>query len=370
MKVLITGASGFLGSETANVIKRNSHEIITLGRGRKDRRKIENTEPVKKSEKNEKNEKNEEHRKNNKSRKGGSPVQKTNFETNFESNLETDFAADISSFEEIEKLEVIGKIDAVIHCAGLAHQFGNVGKEDFWRVNVEGTRNVAKLAARLAAEKFILISSVAVYGQNRDTSVPFEEKAVCRPGDFYAESKLESEHAARKICEENGIELTIVRPATIIGEGDRGNFLRLIRAIDRNRFIWLGRGENLKSLIYKRDVAEACLFLLNRKEGAAGIYNLSAEPLKMNRIVGEIYAALGKKERKWHIPTSVPESLFFINQKFFRFSGIEKLAATVGKWRSDDVFSTKKIKEIGFEPATEIKRAIALEVEYYKAHNR
>jgi nucleoside-diphosphate-sugar epimerase len=61
-------------------------------------------------------------------------------------------------------LEILENVDVVVHAAGLAHQFGKSDKEDFWRINIGGTRNVAERAVKLKAGHFVLISSVAVYG--------------------------------------------------------------------------------------------------------------------------------------------------------------------------------------------------------------
>ena len=72
--------------------------------------------------------------------------------------------ADAKSFAEIEKIE---PVDAVIHAAGLAHQFDETKREKFWAVNVRGTKNVAGLAVKLKAWQFILIGSTAVYGAEK-----------------------------------------------------------------------------------------------------------------------------------------------------------------------------------------------------------
>ena len=284
--------------------------------------------------------------------------------------------ADIADFGSVEKLNGIGKIDAVIHCAGLAHQFGNTIEADFWKINVEGTTNVAKLAVTLQAEHFILISSVAVYGKTIEEKSGIavnavSEKTFCQPEDFYSRSKLESEQAAQLICEENNINLTILRPSTVIGENDRGNVARLIKTIDENRFMWIGNGKNLKSLIYKDDVARACLCLLNQEQIMRGekteIFNVTAEALPMSEIVSEIHKHLRKKNPRIHVSPVILKPFFLLNRKTFKIGRINKLFGTVNKWLSDDVFSGDKIKQqYGFEANTPVREAIRREVESYK----
>ena len=146
------------------------------------------------------------------------------------------FGVDITNEVELGYFSSIGGIDAVIHAAGLAHQFGVVTREKFWRVNVDGTENAARLAVRLNAKGFILISSVSVYGKVGQEGSERTGTSACHPEGLYAESKYESENAARRVCEKHGIDLIVLRLATVIGEGDAGNVSRLIKAVDKRKF--------------------------------------------------------------------------------------------------------------------------------------
>lgn len=292
------------------------------------------------------------------------------------SSISQSFYADITDYGSVEKLLGIGKMDAVIHCAGLAHQFGNTAESEFWRINVEGTKNVAKLAVCLQAQHFILISSVAVYGKAVRAKSNFETAAIsedvdCQPADFYSRSKMESERTAQAICTENNINLTILRPSTVIGENDRGNVARLIQIIDQGRFFWIGNGKNLKSLVYKEDVARACLCILTKKRpiqtGEIEIFNVTAEALAMREVVSEIHRQLKKTNPRLTIPHSVLEFFFLLNQKTFNIGIINRLSGTLSKWLSDDVFSGVEIKkQYGFETETPVREAIRREVESYK----
>ena len=70
--------------------------------------------------------------------------------------------------------------------------------------------------------------------------------------------------------------LTILRLATLYGEGDPGNVGRLIRTLDRGRFLWIGDGSNRESLLYKGDAARACMAVAERPASGINIYNVSA----------------------------------------------------------------------------------------------
>jgi len=294
------------------------------------------------------------------------------------------FKLDITDLDKVLKLKKIGVIDAVIHAAGLAHQFDGVKRENFQSVNVKGTENILELSKQLCVKHFILISSVSVYGNINNKSGKFRqitedtknienieniektENSECSPKDGYAKSKLESEFIARRICEKTGISLTILRLATVIGEEDRGNFLRLIKAIDKRRFFWIGKGTNYKSLIHREDVAGAVFKILKEKKKGTEIFNVAAEPLPMKEIVETIGQTLNKNVSGISINKRLLKPLFFLNSKTLKNKKIERLRLTIEKWLADDVYSSKKLKhEYQYESKISVKEAIIREVKWY-----
>lgn len=336
MRVLVTGATGFIGREIVGELSKNSIEVIQVS----------------------------------------SPKSKiTNSEEKQPSNF---YAVDIRSYENLLELEKLGKIDAVIHSAGLAHQFREIERAKFDAVNVNGTKNVAWLANALQARQFLLISSTAIYGikkarasENGKSEIIIDENTSCQPKTLYARSKLEAERVATKICEAKKIALTILRLAPVIGEENVGNAARLVSAIDKGRFVWIGNGENLKTLIYKADVARACVNILTNKTGETEIFNLAAEPIRMTDFVGEIAKHLDKAIPKISISPRFLNMVFQLNTKLFGLKKIYELSDTVEKWLSDDIYSAKKIEEVyGFKPKFSIAEAIERQVNWYKLERR
>jgi nucleoside-diphosphate-sugar epimerase len=333
MKVLVTGATGFIGKEIVSELLKNNFETIGIAN-------------LKSAEK--------------------SSVQKSECEILF---------ADISDTNTFNELEKIEKIDVLIHSAGLAHQFGKTKKEEFERINVTGTKNIAELAVRLNAKHFILIGSTAIYGikppeksyKNSQTIETFDENSKPNPQTFYAESKLDSEKVCREICESHNLALTIFRLAPVIGEANVGNVERLIETIKKGRFLWVGKGENLKSLIYKNDVARACVKLINKKNGATEIFNLAAPPIQMKTFVNEIAKHLDKKISNLYVPQEMLKVAFWINSKSLANKKIAKIENTIEKWLSDDVYAAAKIAEkYGFETQTSIPDAVKKQIEWNK----
>lgn len=339
-KILVTGAKGFVGAEIVAFLRREYERVFTL-----------------ENEKTEKNEKNE----------------KT---VNLGGKTKSDvFIADITNKNALRRLDEIEALDAIVHAAGLAHQFGATKREVFQKVNVAGTENVLLLARRLGVKHFILISSVSVYGHSRisgngagEVNKGVGEDAECAPEGFYAESKLDAENAARRFCEDAGIRLTILRPATVVGEHDPGNFLRLIRAIDRRRFVWIGTGVNYKSLVHREDVARACSAVLDADGAGTEIFNIAANFLQMKEAVRIVAEKLNKKIPNFFVPAAVAEQAFRFNSRFFGFERVKRWEKTVSKWLADDAYSPEKIKKMhGFAAQISAEEAVGREVEWYIA---
>jgi nucleoside-diphosphate-sugar epimerase len=282
-----------------------------------------------------------------------------------EATLKKIFQLDISDYEALKVAEELEKIDIIIHAAGLAHQFGDTLKENFWRVNVVGTENVCKLAVNLNVKHFILISSVSVYGNYGN--VEADETFKCHPDGFYAESKLEAEKIAVKLCESANINLTILRLATVIGEGDRGNVARLIDSINKGKFVWIGNGANKKSLIYKGDAAKAVSKIIENQPTGTQIFNVTAKAISMKEIVDAIAENLPKKLLPLSISTTILNLIFRLNKNTVSLNKVNEIEKTVEKWLANDIYSGEKMLKIyNFNPATIIAEAIEKEVNSYK----
>lgn len=200
--------------------------------------------------------------------------------------------ANITRPEELTP--VLKNATTVIHVAGLAHFFSLDASsvEKFRQINEIGTANVASVAAAVGVEHLVLISSVSVYSPY--TQGIYDENIPCNPVEPYALSKYNAELRAIEIARESGMTLTILRLATLYGEGDPGNVGRLMRMLDRGRFFWIGDGSNRKSLLYKGDAALACMAVAERPASGINIYNVSAPACTMREIVDSIADALGK----------------------------------------------------------------------------
>lgn len=275
-----------------------------------------------------------------------------------------DARIDLSEEDPFKGVEGHEMFDAVVNCSGIAHRTGRVADRDFTQINVEGARKVAQFAAESGATSLIHLSSVLVYGNQLGAS-PVDETAQPTPRDTYARSKLEGENAVVKACADRGLRLVVLRPAPIIGEGGKGNVSRLIRAIDRRRFIWIGNGNNRRSLVYVEDVARATDLAL-KATGFHSIFNVVGGSATMAEIVAVISDRLERKIWRAKVPVPLATAAMSVLSAGSLFPQIRNYRLTLDSWLADAVFSGEAIrKELGFAASTSVADGLQRQVDDY-----
>jgi nucleoside-diphosphate-sugar epimerase len=178
---------------------------------------------------------------------------------------------------------------------------------------------------------------------------------------------MHAEQELVRVVGSSPIRVTILRMATLYGEGDPGNVARLIRAIDKRRFVWIGVGGNRKSLLYRDDAAQACLTVA-RGESAAGVstYNVPSIPYPLGQIVGSIEKALGVRVPRWHIPGALAlAGAACLSQVPTRRT--KALARTARKWLADDVFDGRRFEAaFCFRPTVSLDEGILRETRWIR----
>lgn len=271
--------------------------------------------------------------------------------------------ADITNPEEVEA--VLDQTAIVIHAAGLAHVFspGVNASEKFRQVNEIGTANMAAAAAMAGVAHFVLISSVSIYGGSRKGG---GEGSGCYPQGPYAQSKYQAEQRAIEIAEASGMALTILRLATLYGEGDPGNVARLMRSIDQRRFIWVGNGLNRKSLLYIEDAARACLAVIQGPASGVNVYNVSAPSCTMREMVQGLAAALGKRIPLFGIPALLVRGISGL-LSIMPVNRLQTLGATAQKWLANDIYDSRKFEQVfNFQAQVNLAEGLRREVAFYR----
>jgi len=200
MKIILTGASGFLGKHIAHYFA--NEELITIGRT------------------------------------SGSVI----------AHLE----------REIPELP---QADLVIHAAGKAHlrPLTSAEAQDFYNVNVLGTKNLLKVLSdrNKLPDAFVFISTVAVYGL--DTGVMIKEDSPLSAKDPYGRSKIVAEDLVRKWCKMHEVKCVIFRLPLIAGSNPPGNLRSMINGIRRGYYFNISGGKARKSMVMASSIPEAIL---------------------------------------------------------------------------------------------------------------
>lgn len=154
--------------------------------------------------------------------------------------------------------DMLKDTDVVIHLAGRAHQMRE--KPDsyhlYFETNFDGTVNLALQAAKQGVKRFIFVSSIkAMISDACETALT--ENTPCNPLEPYGQSKLKAEIELKKISEETGMELVILRPPLIYGPGVKGNFESLVRLVKNFGILPLGGLTNRRSLLAIDNLASA-----------------------------------------------------------------------------------------------------------------
>ena len=253
-------------------------------------------------------------------------------------------------------------VDVVVHAAGLAHVFHGVASAPFHEINERGAAVVAAAAVAAGVSHFVHISSVAVYGGSGAAGV---EGAPCRPEGDYARSKAAAEARVVDAVRGSSTRVTILRLATLYGEDDRGNVQKLLQLIAAGRFVWVGTGANFKSLIHVRDAARACAAVVDSEAGrgaTAEIYNVSAAPVVMREIVGEIARALGHPVPRWHVPDAAARML-----SAAAGWAAPARARSLKKWLHDDVYPAERFEQrFHVVPRVTLREGIARQVRAWR----
>ncbi len=256
-------------------------------------------------------------------------------------------------------------VDTVIHLAA-EHKDAGIDRDQYFRVNVEGTRNLLSLASEVKIRRFVLFSSVAVYG---DSDFPSEESPP-RPSNAYGESKLEAEHLVQSWGSEDASRVAIIiRPTVVFGPGNRANIFRLIRYVCDGKFVWIGKGENVKALAYVENVVEGTVFLLNHMKRGVEIFNYADEPQMMTR---ELVALIARKAGLERPTLSIPMGIAIPAAKVM--DAIGKLArrefavssARITKFNTDTRYRVDKLRSAGFRPQISLEEGMERNVRWYK----
>lgn len=191
-----------------------------------------------------------------------------------------------------QKLEDINfdGIDIVLHCAALVHQKMQHPYEKYHEINANYPVKLAKLAKQNGVKQFVFISTIAVYGEDKEK---LDENTPYEPITPYGKSKLEAEKQLLKLSDDSFI-VTIIRPPMIYGKNAPGNIDSLIKLVKKLPVLPFGKIENKRTFISIQNLCYIIDEIITQQQN--GIFLASDdESLSTSKLIEEIAGNLDKK---------------------------------------------------------------------------
>jgi nucleoside-diphosphate-sugar epimerase len=259
--------------------------------------------------------------------------------------------------------QAMASITHVIHCAGATKAARASG---FYEVNQAGTRNVVS-ALHSQVQRLVHISSLAAAGPALPEQ-PAHEEDEPRPVSEYGKSKLAGEWEVRKHCR---AEYVILRPPVVYGPRD-AEVLRLFRAVKHHLLPRLG-GRQALSMVFVKDLAEAVVNCLTHPTAAGKTYFVAAPEIVTARTMAEEIAT---QLKVWTLPLPLPTAFLWpvclAQELASRLTGkpnvlsLQKYAELRAPgWVCD---AARLERETGFACATTLKQGIAASLNWYREH--
>ena len=256
--------------------------------------------------------------------------------------------------------EVFTGVKIIVHCAARVHVMNDNAHDpsmEFRRVNTLGTENLAQVAARAGVKRLIFLSSIKVNGESSLSEAPIDETSPTNPQDHYGISKLEAEKALCRVAAETELEVVILRPPMVYGPGVKGNFLRLLKIVDRGIPLPFSLVNNQRSLIYLNNLTGAITACLTNPAAVGKTYMVSdSEIISTVQLITQIAYALEKPVRLWPCPLRLLEVASMLAGKS---DEISKLLGSLC------INSNKIRSELGWVPSYTLTQGLSVIAAWY-----
>jgi len=200
-------------------------------------------------------------------------------------------------------------IDLLVHLAARVHVMGDTAVnplDEFRRINVQGTLDLARQAAAAGVRRFIFISSIKVNGEATQPIHPFTADATPAPLDAYGISKMEAEQGLREMAVQSGMEVVIIRPPLVYGPGVKANFAAMMRWLRRGVPLPLGAIHNRRSLVALDNLVDLVLTCLAHPAAANQTFLVSdGEDVSTTELLRRMGKAMNRPARLIPVPAGL-----------------------------------------------------------------
>lgn len=253
-------------------------------------------------------------------------------------------------------------VDIVIHLAARVHVMKDVSVDplaEFRKINVAGTEQLARCAAKSGAKRFVYVSSIKVNGEQTSATQPFTELDEANPQDPYGISKWQAEQALQRIAQETGLEVVIVRPPLVYGPEVKGNFAQMLKVLAKGIPLPLASVNNLRSLIYVENLVDALIVCASHPAAAGQTYLVSdSEDISTPNLLRQLGVAMGHPARLFPCP---PALLKLAGRLTGKGEQVERLLDSL------QLDSNKIRRELDWTPPYTLEQGLRATADWYRA---
>jgi len=271
-------------------------------------------------------------------------------------------------------------VDVVYHLAAISRYDTNIPDEEYYSVNVEGTRNILDAARNAGVRKVVFTATIEAVGVSSDGK-PLTEDSPQQPRNIYGQSKLDAENLVIDSHRRHGLDAVVVRPPMIYGPGNTILCKRLFGIIRRGFYPLIGDGRALTEFCYVKNQVHG--IRLAADKGRAGeVYFISdARSYSIEEIVDTIARVMGVRVIKPRIPVPVALAMgwsFEMLAKVLRFypfvipeTGRPPFSRKTVAWTAESRLYcdiSKARRELGYNPPFSLEDGVRETVDWYRAN--
>lgn len=220
----------------------------------------------------------------------------------------------------------------------------------YYDTNVHGMEVTLKAMEKNGCKRILFFSSVAIYGLNKPNP---DEHHPADPFNHYGKSKWQAEQVLQNWYRlHSDWNINIIRPTVVFGERNRGNVYNLLRQISQSLFMMVGNGKNRKSMAYVGNIVAFAKYLIDNVKTGYNVYNYTDEPTNtMNELVEHVEETLKRRQPKVRLPYWVGmcggycfDALSFLTGKKYPISSVR-----MRKFCANTLFNSEKAHSSGFK---------------------
>ncbi|HZU68557.1 MAG TPA: NAD-dependent epimerase/dehydratase family protein [Ktedonobacteraceae bacterium] len=260
-------------------------------------------------------------------------------------------------------------VDLIFHLAGMMGVWRPLA--DYRLVNVTGSENLYRAAQAAGVRRFVHTSSHTVYGLGHGRFLT--EKDALKPDpDPYSITKAEGDRLMRRLMLNSDVETVILRPGTFFGPGDRLHFGRMAQKVKDGKGLILGKGDNALPFCYVTDVVQGFMLAGYHENAPGNVYNITNDrPLTQLEMFNAIADAVGGKRPTLHVPyLPVYYGSIVAEKVVARVTHTKPVVTQLGAmmFGTDNRHSVDKARrELGYEPEVDLREGIKLAAAWFNA---